>query len=82
MQPRLAKRAGKRAYRLFEHPRFRAAYDFLLLCAEAGEADQSLADWWTTFQEVDEEERKVMVRKLTPKRSHRSRRSSSKKAAD
>lgn len=82
MQPRLSKRAGKRAYRLFEHPRFRAAYDFLLLCAEAGEADSDLAEWWTTFQEVDEEERKAMVRKLTPKRSHRGRRPSNKKAAD
>ncbi len=82
MQPRLAKRAGKRAYRLLEHPRFRAAYDFLLLCAEAGEADQELAEWWTIFQEVDDEQRKVMVRKLTPKRRQRGRRSSNKKAAD
>ena len=82
MQPRLTKRSGKRAYRLMEHPRFRAAYDFLLLRAEAGEERQELADWWTEFQEVDDEQRKVMVRKLTPKRSHRSRRSSGKKASD
>lgn len=82
MQPRLLKRSGKRAYRLFEHPRFRAAYDFLLLCAEAGEADMEVAEWWTRFQEVGEEERKAMVRKLTPKRAHRGRRSNKKKAAD
>jgi len=82
MQPRLAKRSGKRAYRLLEHPRFRAAYDFLLLRAEAGEVGQDLADWWTSFQEVDDEQRKVMVRKLTPRRSHRGRRSSNKKAAE
>lgn len=74
MQPRLAKRAGKRAWRLFEHPRFRAAYDFLLLCAEAGEADREVAEWWTRFQEVDEDERAAMVRKLTPKRARRGRR--------
>lgn len=82
MQPRLLKRAGKRAYRLFEHPRFRAAYDFLLLCAEAGEADMEVAEWWTRFQEVGEEERKAMVRKLTPKRARRGRGSYKKKAAD
>ncbi len=82
MQPRLAKRAGKRAYRLLEHPRFRAAYDFLLLRAEAGEEDQALADWWTAFQEVDDEQRKGMVRKLTPRRSQRGHRSANKKAPD
>ncbi len=82
MQPRLAKRAGKRAYRLIEHPRFRAAYDFLLLRAEAGEEDKELADWWTAFQEVDDEQRKVMVRKLTPKRLPRGRQAPNKKAAD
>ena len=31
------RRAGKQAQRLFEHKRFRAAYDFLLLRARAGE---------------------------------------------
>ncbi len=82
MQPRLSKRAGKRAYRLFEHPRFRAAYDFLLLCAEAGEADKEVAEWWTRFQEVDEEERKAMISKLTPPRARRGRRSYKKKATD
>ncbi|MDH5190396.1 MAG: polynucleotide adenylyltransferase PcnB [Gammaproteobacteria bacterium] len=67
MQPRLAKRSGKRAFRLFTHPRFRAAYDFLLLRAESGEDVSELADWWTKYQEVDAEEREKMVRVLTPK---------------
>lgn len=82
MQPRLAKRAGKRAWRLFEHPRFRAAYDFLLLCAEAGEADKEVAEWWTLFQEVDDDERRAMVRTLTPKRPRRGRRPHKKKKSD
>jgi len=34
MQSRLQKRFGKRAYQLVTHPRFRAAYDFLLLRGE------------------------------------------------
>jgi poly(A) polymerase len=64
LQPRLARRTAKRAYRHFEHKRFRAAYDFLLLRAEVGEEDPQLAEWWTRFQEVDDAQRAAMVREL------------------
>ncbi len=50
LQHRFTQRAGKRPHRLLGHPRFRAAYDFLLLRAEAGEADRELAEWWTAFE--------------------------------
>jgi poly(A) polymerase len=50
MQPRFGNTAGKRARRLLEHPRFRAAYDFLLLRAAAGEEVADLAGWWTRYQ--------------------------------
>lgn len=50
MQPRLERRQGKRPQQLCGHPRFRAAYDFLLLRAQSGEADPALADWWTRLQ--------------------------------
>lgn len=60
MQERLRRRGGKSPLRLVEHPRFRAAYDLLLLRAQSGEEVQELADWWTRFQEVDEEERLSM----------------------
>jgi len=50
MQPRFAQRQGKRPQRLMTHPRFRAAYDFLVLRAQAGEAETELADWWTQLQ--------------------------------
>ncbi|HHH48967.1 MAG TPA: polynucleotide adenylyltransferase PcnB [Gammaproteobacteria bacterium] len=63
MQARLPRRNGKRAQRLLEMPRFRAAYDFLLLRAESGdEALQELAQWWTDFQAVDEESRAALSR--------------------
>jgi poly(A) polymerase len=61
LQNKFERRSGKQAQRLFEHPRFRAAYDFLLLRAETGEASKDLAHWWTRFQEVDETERGAMV---------------------
>ncbi len=50
LQPRFDTRSGGRAKRLLTHPRFRAAYDFLLLRAAAGEVPQALADWWTAAQ--------------------------------
>jgi poly(A) polymerase len=52
LQSRFERRAGRRALRLLEHPRFRAAYDFLRLRAAAGEIDPELADWWTRIQEL------------------------------
>ncbi len=66
LQNRLTRRGGKQALALMEHARFRAAYDFLLLRAEAGEVDAELARWWTRFQEVDVAERKRMVESLAP----------------
>ncbi|MCK5668599.1 MAG: polynucleotide adenylyltransferase PcnB, partial [Gammaproteobacteria bacterium] len=51
LQVRLKNIRGKRPLKLLAHQRFRAAYDFLLLRAEAGEDVQELASWWTTFQE-------------------------------
>jgi len=51
LQVRLKNFRGKRPLKLLAHQRFRAAYDFLLLRAEAGEDVQELASWWTAFQE-------------------------------
>ena len=53
LQPRFERKRGKTPYRLLEHPRFRAAYDFLLLRAEVGEASAELARWWTDFQSLN-----------------------------
>jgi poly(A) polymerase len=51
LQPRLADRRGRRPHKLLENPRLRAAYDFLLLRAEAGEPVAEDAEWWTKFLE-------------------------------
>lgn len=66
LQPRLERRQGRRALRLLSHPRFRAAYDFLLLRQQAGEDLHELCDWWTRFQAVDEEEQSSMLKALKP----------------
>ena len=61
LQPRLARRTRRYAYGVLEHPRFRAAYDFLLLRARTGGADAEVARWWADFQEADETERSVLI---------------------
>jgi poly(A) polymerase len=61
LQPRLEHPRGRRALRLLEHPRFRAAYDLLLLRAESGLAPDPMAQWWTRIQEVSVEERGRMA---------------------
>ncbi|NKN32295.1 polynucleotide adenylyltransferase PcnB [Marichromatium bheemlicum] len=75
LQPRFEQREGKRPFRLLTHPRFRAAYDFLLLRAEAGEVDRTLAEWWTRFQDASGQERAGMVeggaRRRRPRRRRR-----------
>ena len=61
MQPRFLSRSGKRPFRLLEHPRFRAAYDFLLLRCENAEVEAELGNWWTAFQNADHEQRSSML---------------------
>ncbi len=61
LQPRFGQRAGQRPFRLLEHPRFRAAYDFLLLRCESGELDAAIGEWWTRFQDADGETRESML---------------------
>jgi poly(A) polymerase len=61
LQHRFEARRGKRPNRLVTHPRFRAAYDFLLLRAEAGEVDAELGEWWSRFQALNPGERDGMA---------------------
>ena len=80
LQPRLEHPRGRRALRVLEHPRFRAAYDLLLLRAQYGLAPEAMANWWTKLQEVSVEERGRMADALGqggpqgPPRSRRRRR--------
>ncbi|HHJ12992.1 MAG TPA: polynucleotide adenylyltransferase PcnB [Gammaproteobacteria bacterium] len=75
LQQRFERRRGKAPYRLLEHPRFRAAYDFLLLRAEVGEAAQELAEWWTDFQQLNPVARELAPEQApAPRRKRRRRR--------
>lgn len=75
LQLLLPRRGGHRAKRLAEHPRFRAAYDFVLLREQAGEALDGLGDWWTQYQEANEDQREQMARAVGNPGKNRKRRS-------
>jgi poly(A) polymerase len=64
LQPRLEQPRGKRAIRLLELPRFRAAYDLLLLRARVGLASADVARWWTDLQSASPEMRDAMANSL------------------
>jgi poly(A) polymerase len=66
LQPRFNRRSGVKALSLLQHPRFRAAYDFLLLRAQVGVADPELAQWWTDVQLLPHDERVAMVQARPP----------------
>ena len=74
MQPRFDLRAGQRAYRVLESPRFRMGYDFLALRAASGEVPAELEAWWRAFQAADAETRKAMLLPDTGPRKRRRRR--------
>lgn len=87
IQQRLDKRAGQRAYRLTQQPRFKAAYDFLLLRVDAGETEHTeLVQWWTQYLGQDINGQKEMVRELGhqggPKPRKRPRRRTTKKPTE
>lgn len=72
-QPRLEQRRGKRTLQLLTRPRFRAAYDFLLLRAEGGEDVAELAKFWTRMQEGDDASGRVAVEGSGQRRRRRRR---------
>ncbi len=57
LQPRLEHPRGRRALRLLEQPRFRAAFDLLALRAQLGLAAAGTAQWWSELQELSPEAR-------------------------
>jgi poly(A) polymerase len=58
-------RTLKKVDSILNHPRFRAAYDIMLLRAQAGDAIAShLSTWWTEYMEATPENRIAMAKKI------------------
>ncbi|MGI9292851.1 MAG: polynucleotide adenylyltransferase PcnB [Pseudomonadales bacterium] len=74
LQARLHHNHGKRAKSLRANPRFRAAYDFILLREQSGEELDGLGQWWTEYQEqnpVDETTTRSSSSRRKPRRRRR-----------
>jgi poly(A) polymerase len=67
-------RRKRQAYRLIDNRKFRAGYDFLLLRASVGQAEQVIADWWTRLQDQDEAGRRQTINQLSGGASRRRKR--------
>lgn len=69
LQSRLERRDPRRAVALLDHPRLRAAYDFLLLREQAGEIVGEAGAWWTEFLAGDDSQREHLLRKTPAMRT-------------
>ena len=73
LQNRFMRKRGRKVFQFMQHPRFRAAYDFMCLRAQAGELDTSECQWWTTLQAAPpNEQRKMTNQDNKSKRQHKS----------
>ena len=69
LQLKLETRLGHQPYKILNHPRFRAAYDFLLLREKASEDTQGIGNWWTNFQKVNRPAKIELLKKLKESRN-------------
>jgi poly(A) polymerase len=64
LQSSFHKRRSATILRTMSHPKFKAAYDFFLLRAMAGNAPKELAYWWQEFISADKESQQTMLSNL------------------
>jgi poly(A) polymerase len=74
LQPRFEAKRGKRAMKLLDHRRFRAAYDFLVLLSEVGLASVETAQFWTDVQTQSAAERAESFGIGSPRQGEKKRR--------
>jgi poly(A) polymerase len=73
LQPRFEKRVGSAPFGLVDQARFRAAFDFMRLRADAGEVDVVLSDWWQEFSLANDELRQDMVDQVREEQQQKQR---------
>jgi poly(A) polymerase len=83
LQERLQRPTQRNVHGTFNNPKFRAAYDFLLLREDSGEDLGECAQWWTDFQDGDTKKQAEMREALqgSGRRKRRRRRGPSKKSS-
>ena len=73
LQPRFESKRGKRAMKLLDHRRFRAAYDFMVLLSDVGLASEETAKFWTDVQMQSAPERACSFEIGQPRASQKRR---------
>ena len=68
LQIKLQSRLGKQPLKLVAHPRFRAAFDLLLLREQCISKNDGLTEWWFKFQNCSRAQKAQMLEKLYEKR--------------
>lgn len=83
LQIRLSHCQGKRARRLLEHEKFRAAYDLLVLRAQVENSHNlnRLQQWWQTFQQSAPEQQDTLISQTATPQTTRHRRQRSRRAS-
>lgn len=64
IQPRFERRTGKSPYKLLEHSRLRASFDFLMLRCISGEINIELGDWWKIFIDSNNTQREILLKNI------------------
>ena len=72
LQLKLHSRIGKQPYKTLRHPRFRPAFDFMLIREKSSGKKRNLGKWWTSFQNNDDNKRKLLIDSLKHKGQHES----------
>jgi len=69
LQARFLRTNGKQPDRLFVHPTFRAAYDFLCIASQVSLASTKTCQWWTEYQKHHDAPERVnrFVKKRRPR---------------
>lgn len=67
LQLKLHSRIKSQPYKTIRHPRFRAAYDFLLVRERASNDQKGLGKWWTDFQKNDDALRGSLIARMNEK---------------
>ena len=67
LQLKLHSRIKSQPYKTLRHPRFRAAYDFLLVREQASGDKGGLGKWWTDFQKNDDSLRGSLITRMNEK---------------
>lgn len=69
LQRPLEQRRPRQIHKILANPKFRAAFDFLLLRCHAAEVPEALCHWWEDIQLKTGSERGEMIQALVHKRS-------------